>query len=94
MKTTDTIGRNPTRWMKRTIARTTAGVTEATRRLARAAKALMNKALEDEPPLLLDLAVIWARQLLLTAIEVVVGWFFKNLTRPKPGRLIRLRPAN
>jgi hypothetical protein len=88
--------RNPTRWMKRTIVRISGVVGAAGHKLAQATitlRATMPDAALIEPPFFLEVVAIWVRQLVLTAIEVGVGWLLKKLTRPKPARLIRLHPA-
>ena len=73
--------KNPTRWMQRTISKITKGVSEAARGLERTAvRAAMHPTSEKQRSLAIEILVIWIRRLIVTAIELGLGWLVRKIT--------------
>jgi hypothetical protein len=91
---------NPTRRMRKTIAKITRGVCEASHGLKRAAASrleAMAPISEGKHSFAIEILAIWIRQLIFRAIDLGIGWLVqKVMRRRKAARMIPfpyLRPA-
>jgi len=83
--------KNPTRWVDITRRKATRGVGAGGHWLKDGAMGLragVERTLAKAPPLAIEAFTIWIRHLILTAIEISIGWLVRRLiARPRPSNV-------